>query len=206
MIPSSARSWLFRVRILGGVEKIIFTDALKHEKHSGEVAGVLNKMCPLGRDRIGLVTPIRAKSLALQPSSRAKASSASRRSGEIATSNRFVMRAEYGHHTVPQRAAKPMRSRKITGGRDRNGHQCEQIGSDKLSASSRIAVRIATSENQAYISTMAADKRPTGTHNPNQNSLQRWATEGGAEKGVHQKSPRAARAKKKQPAKAAKKK
>jgi hypothetical protein len=69
----------------------------------------------------------------------------------------------------------------------------------------RAAVGIATSENRAYILTMAADKRPTGTHNPNQNSLQRWATEGGAEKGVHQKSPRVARAKKKQPAKAAKK-
>ena len=67
-------------------------------------------------------------------------------------------------------------------------------------------VEIATSDNRAYISTMAADKRPSGTHNPNQNSLQRWATEGGAEKGVHQRSPRAARAKKKQPAKAAKKK
>jgi hypothetical protein len=65
---------------------------------------------------------------------------------------------------------------------------------------------VAPSENRAHISTMAADKRPTGTHNPNQNSLQRWANEGGAEKGVHQKSPGAARAKKKQPAKAAKRK
>lgn len=61
-------------------------------------------------------------------------------------------------------------------------------------------------ENRAHISTMAADKRPRGTHNPSQNSLQRWATEGGAEKGVHQKSPGAVRAKKKQSAKAAKKK
>jgi hypothetical protein len=39
----------------------------------------------------------------------------------------------------------------------------ETIGTRK-----RAAVGIATSENRAYISTMAADKRPSGTHNPNQ--------------------------------------
>jgi len=87
---------------------------------------------------------------------------------------------------------------------------CEQTQSGKntgrFAQRSRPAVGIATSENRAYILTMAADKRPSGTHNPSQKTLQRWATEGGAEKGVHQKSPGAARAKKKQPAKAAKKK
>ena len=65
--------------------------------------------------------------------------------------------------------------------------------------------RVATSENRAHISTMA-NKLPKGRRDPSQRSLQRWATEGGAEKGVHQKSPGTARAKQKQPAKVAKKK
>jgi hypothetical protein len=60
-------------------------------------------------------------------------------------------------------------------------------------------------KNRAHISIMA-NKLPKGRHDPSQRSLQRWASEGGAEKGVHQKSPGTARAKKKQPAKVAKKK
>jgi hypothetical protein len=48
--------------------------------------------------------------------------------------------------------------------------------------------------------------RSEGRHDPSRNSLQRWANEGGAEKGVHRKSPEVASVKKKRRAKAAQKK
>jgi hypothetical protein len=63
---------------------------------------------------------------------------------------------------------------------------------------------VAMSENRAPISTIS-DKLPKDRRDPSQRSLQRWATECGAEKGVHQKSSGTARAKKKQPATVAKK-
>jgi hypothetical protein len=77
----------------------------------------------------------------------------------------------------------------------------ETIGTRK-----RAAVGIATSENERIFRPWQPISVPVARTTQTKNSLQRWATEGGAEKGAQQKSPQAARAKKKQPAKAAKNK